>query len=297
MSQAGISALNSLAGALKAVSLEFLGADQSEEADSGLPPHAACSDRAGADAARSGCGRHSGGDTAASGASGRQGSQLQPCHGEFPMTQAVNVPGVGTLNFPDGMSQPDMAAAIKKNYPQIHSQAPSAPRGNIRGQFEVRSVGKLLGAGRPWRDWAESWRPCGPDFATNLVNLMPEGALGPKLDIGVKSEFPYLTAKLGPDTKTKSPGQALQETLDKYTTAPQDRLGKGAETASSLLVGGMSGPKMQTAPNPNPGRETTGPGRCNAMTRRGSARADSPAPRSRRLQRFCLYWQRPRKGG
>lgn len=38
------------------------------------------------------------------------------------MTQAVNVPGVGTLNFPDGMSQQDMAAAIQKNFPQIHNQ-------------------------------------------------------------------------------------------------------------------------------------------------------------------------------
>lgn len=38
------------------------------------------------------------------------------------MTQAVNVPGVGTLQFPDGMSQADMAAAIRKNYPEIHSR-------------------------------------------------------------------------------------------------------------------------------------------------------------------------------
>lgn len=39
------------------------------------------------------------------------------------MTQAVEVPGVGTLQFPDGMSQPDMAAAIQKNFPQIHKSA------------------------------------------------------------------------------------------------------------------------------------------------------------------------------
>jgi hypothetical protein len=36
------------------------------------------------------------------------------------MTQSVEVPGVGTLQFPDGMSQQDMAAAIQKNYPEIH---------------------------------------------------------------------------------------------------------------------------------------------------------------------------------
>lgn len=39
------------------------------------------------------------------------------------MTQEVDVPGVGTLSFPDGMAQADMAAAIQRNYPQIHGQA------------------------------------------------------------------------------------------------------------------------------------------------------------------------------
>ena len=44
------------------------------------------------------------------------------------MTQTVNVPGVGPLNFPDGMSQEDMAAAILQNYPEIHkAPAASAP--------------------------------------------------------------------------------------------------------------------------------------------------------------------------
>lgn len=38
------------------------------------------------------------------------------------MAQDVDVPGVGTLSFPDGMSQADMASAIQKNYPQIHGQ-------------------------------------------------------------------------------------------------------------------------------------------------------------------------------
>ncbi len=42
------------------------------------------------------------------------------------MSQKVTVPGVGTLEFPDGMSQPDMAAAIQQNFPQIHQ--PKAPQ-------------------------------------------------------------------------------------------------------------------------------------------------------------------------
>lgn len=39
------------------------------------------------------------------------------------MAQLVNVPGVGQLSFPDGMSQDDMAAAIQRNFPQIHQPA------------------------------------------------------------------------------------------------------------------------------------------------------------------------------
>lgn len=41
------------------------------------------------------------------------------------MSQEVEVPGVGKLEFPDGMSQSDMAAAIKRNFPQIHKQGVS----------------------------------------------------------------------------------------------------------------------------------------------------------------------------
>ena len=44
------------------------------------------------------------------------------------MTQEVQVPGVGTLQFPDGMSQANMAAAIQKNYPQIHGQSSQTPQ-------------------------------------------------------------------------------------------------------------------------------------------------------------------------
>ncbi|MFM0501877.1 hypothetical protein [Paraburkholderia caffeinilytica] len=48
------------------------------------------------------------------------------------MSQTVEVPGVGELEFPDGMSQAAMASAIQKNFPHIHADggaqsAESAP--------------------------------------------------------------------------------------------------------------------------------------------------------------------------
>lgn len=42
------------------------------------------------------------------------------------MVQTVSVPGVGDLDFPDGMSQQEMSAAIQKNFPQIHTGTPAS---------------------------------------------------------------------------------------------------------------------------------------------------------------------------
>ena len=65
------------------------------------------------------------------------------------MTQAINVPGVGVLQFPDGMSQQDMATAIQKNYPQIH--APAVPAHKALGDI---SDDPDVGAGDALLHWA-----------------------------------------------------------------------------------------------------------------------------------------------
>jgi hypothetical protein len=59
------------------------------------------------------------------------------------MSQTVEIPGVGTLEFPDGMSQPDMAAAIQKNFPQLHQSQPqpSTDAGRIAA-LGGRSIGE-----------------------------------------------------------------------------------------------------------------------------------------------------------
>lgn len=60
----------------------------------------------------------------------------------------VNVPGVGQLNFPDGMSQQDMAAAIQKNYPQIHQQAAPPQQDSALKQTLMAPVGALEELGK-----------------------------------------------------------------------------------------------------------------------------------------------------
>lgn len=59
------------------------------------------------------------------------------------MPQTVNVPGVGQLNFPDGMSQQEMAAAIQKNFPQIHT--PPEPQEPTESPSMLGQLGRQLG--------------------------------------------------------------------------------------------------------------------------------------------------------
>ena len=59
------------------------------------------------------------------------------------MSQSVTVPGVGTLQFPDGMSQVDMAAAIKKNFPEIHDPqrlSPTALAAKLKADYTKNSM-------------------------------------------------------------------------------------------------------------------------------------------------------------
>lgn len=46
------------------------------------------------------------------------------------MAQQINVPGVGVLSFPDGMSDSDISAAIHKNFPQVGSP-PGAAKATV----------------------------------------------------------------------------------------------------------------------------------------------------------------------
>lgn len=61
------------------------------------------------------------------------------------MTQTVNVPGLPTpLQFPDGMSQQDMAAAIQKNFPELHREPSLLDKANDLGaRFLKNAQGAL----------------------------------------------------------------------------------------------------------------------------------------------------------
>jgi len=70
------------------------------------------------------------------------------------MSQTIAVPGVGNLQFPDGMSQQDMAAAIQKNFPDIHKTA--AQKGAEATLAEMGTGERLLvGVGKGMHDLYE----------------------------------------------------------------------------------------------------------------------------------------------
>ena len=56
------------------------------------------------------------------------------------MAQTISVPGVGDLEFPDDMSQADMAAAIKKNFPEIHNAPAQQPTGQFGTGGSVEDI-------------------------------------------------------------------------------------------------------------------------------------------------------------
>ena len=58
------------------------------------------------------------------------------------MSQTITVPNIGDLEFPDGMSEAEMASAIQKNYPQIHApQAQAQPPQTHYGEVAQNLLG------------------------------------------------------------------------------------------------------------------------------------------------------------
>lgn len=96
------------------------------------------------------------------------------------MTTTVNIPGVGSLNFPDGMSQADMAAAIKKNFPQIHNPANTKVPGytaSDTGQFTpIQNAGQPAQA--PTGNAALGTAMGAVNSVIGGVNAIPRGLAG-----------------------------------------------------------------------------------------------------------------------
>lgn len=61
------------------------------------------------------------------------------------MTQTVSIPGIGDIDFPDGMSHEQIASAIQQNFPQIHQKESPYAKG-AQSMLEGFRAGGLPGA-------------------------------------------------------------------------------------------------------------------------------------------------------
>lgn len=144
------------------------------------------------------------------------------------MTQIIEVPGMGEVEFPDDMSDDAIAAAIK-------GSAPAAPAPQEK---------KALG---PW--------------ASAVVRPLAKGIAGLPLmamDAGVGTR----NAITGENYE--HPSEMFNKALDSYTTVPEG-IGAGAEGVSSMLAGGKALPNVMAAKQAPAGFASALPKAANAV--------------------------------
>lgn len=142
------------------------------------------------------------------------------------MTQTVNVPGVGALQFPDGMSQADMSAAIQKNYPQLTTPTTQHPEDS---QFltDIKGLGN------------EAAR-VGIKAATGLPVMAMD------MGVGARNLISKLTG--GSENAYRYPSQDVDAALDSQFPAPTSKGGKISEGLSTLIASlGLPGPSVPQA--------------------------------------------------
>jgi hypothetical protein len=211
------------------------------------------------------------------------------------MTQSVNVPGVGTLQFPDGMSQQDMAAAIQKNYPQIHADKPAAtdaePKADIPlspgygGRLATRAEGVAAGALGELQQTNDSIQHLAdrlglpPAKIINRLKNIPtvKQHLNELNDwIKTKSAAAPEEAKLGKQTAQigemvaggEGAGAIAKPLLEAGTGALSELpvIGKAAEVAKPYIQASTEGAAGFAAPTPDKGQTRMGNAVTGAVT-------------------------------
>lgn len=136
------------------------------------------------------------------------------------MTTIVDVPGVGDVEFPDGMSDEQISAAIRKNMAPLKPVPSMAAK---LGSAAVRPVAKAI-AGLPLMA-----ADAGVGTMNTIKQLFAEKR-GPRLN-----DFnPFATP---PQGDMPLPSQTFNQALDSVTAAPEGLMGKGSELVSSALLG------------------------------------------------------------
>lgn len=149
------------------------------------------------------------------------------------MTQSVNVPGIGQLNFPDGMSQQDMATAIQKNFPQIHQ--PAAPPAGAASSPLVGVADAALNVGSNM-------------IATPIAGLAGIGAAATNA-MGITNTPAADVVRKVQSGMTYEPRTAEGKALTGAIAYPFEKLGQGADYLGKATTDATGSPLLGTAVN------------------------------------------------
>lgn len=166
----------------------------------------------------------------------------------------VEVPGYGDVEFPDGMSDDQISAAIQKNMapPQVGTSGGPPTRNSPRNvpsfADKALDLGKDAASAivRPVAQAIAAPGNAAVDFVQGMAYLGKKGlhALKPK-------QLSDLIVDRGPQMPNWQ-SQAFNQALDHYTRAPATKAGRVTETINSMIVGGMlPAPRVPAGAPPN----------------------------------------------
>jgi len=167
------------------------------------------------------------------------------------MSQDVDVPGVGTLSFPDGMSQTDMAAAIQRNYPQIHGQpgpGTSQPYTTLQSAMNILNrVGRGLVSAGP----AETALHLGTGAIAGLGGGL--NYLGTLAATGGDTDAAKAVQEATQQALTYQPrtteGKAIANAADKALGLIPQALNKAGEVTADITGSALLGAAVNTGGN------------------------------------------------
>lgn len=161
------------------------------------------------------------------------------------MSQIIEVPGMGQVEFPDGMSDADISAAIQRSMP-----AKSAPaKGNVLDRMDS-AMGFAPAQGATELD---KWKNAAANVGSAIARPAAQAIMGiPNMvaDFGQATAYyakkgynalrpkglSDLVVDKGPQVP-KFQSQRFNEALDQYTRPPQTTGGKVAEALTSAAMG------------------------------------------------------------
>lgn len=149
------------------------------------------------------------------------------------MPQVIEVPGMGQIEFPDGMSDAEITAAIQRSIEPPAALAPPMTEG---------------------QKWLDAAKNVGSAIARPIAGAIagPGNMVADFIGAADHKVSQLLGRNPGPFV---SQSQNFQQAMDKYTRAPQTRGGRLAELGSTMVAGAaipmpQFGPKAPPKPVP-----------------------------------------------